>query len=347
MKIEQIDRNFLVKSDIARPGITYFSVMDPPFTVHGLIREGEKWVRMPSCVAEQVNPGVKDLNACTAGGRVRFKTSSPYIAIAVKYNVMMKMPHFAFTGSIGFDLYTDGVYAGSYINGGDDREFESVIDLYTREERTITIHFPLYSGVDELFIGLEAGCSLEKAPDYAIPEPVVFYGSSITQGACASRPGTCSDNLLSRLLDCEHVNLGFSGSARGESAMAEYLSGLKMRAFVLDYDYNAPSPEHLLATHEPLFRRVRAAQPELPVIMLSRPKYHLAEGEEERVSIIRQTYEHALADGDKNVYFLPGPSLIEPRMIETATVDNCHPNDSGFVCMAYAVKPVLEKIFHS
>ena len=114
-------------------------------------------------------------------------------------------------------------------------------------------------------------------------------------------------------------------------------------AFVLDYDHNAETPEDLAATHEPFFRTVRQAQPTLPVVMLSRPKYILTPEEEQRRQIVRRTYENALASGDHNVYFLDGPALMALAENE-GTVDNCHPNDLGFYSMAAALFPVLSRI---
>ncbi|MCQ2456006.1 MAG: SGNH/GDSL hydrolase family protein [Clostridia bacterium] len=343
MKIEKIDGNFKVESTIKREGIRFFDAKEKPFRICGLMREDDRYVRMPGEVAARVNDGVKDLNSCTAGGRVRFVTDSPYVAIAVKYNVMYRMPHCANTGGIGFDLYADDLYAGTFIPGDSDT-LESVVDLPDKGTHTMTIHFPLYGGVDELFIGLKEGSVLLPPPDYRTEKPVVFYGSSITQGGCASRPGNAYDNIISRILSCEHVNLGFSGSARGEKEIAEYIASLDMSAFIFDYDHNAPNPEHLEKTHEPMFKVIRKAHPDLPVIMLSRPNYHLDGNGIRRMEIIRKTYENAVAAGDKNVYFIPGPDLIEERIRECATVDGGHPNDSGFVSMAYAVERVLKNV---
>ena len=341
--IEQIDKNFALPQDAARPGLQYRNVTEVPFTVHGLLREDGKFVRLPRTVAEATSSGVAELNVCTAGGRVRFVTDSPYVAIYVKYNLILRMAHMTRSGSVGFDLYADDIYRGSYITTGKKDTFEAVVDLPEGGLHIITVHFPLYSGVDELYIGTAEGCTLEQAPDYAVARPVVYYGSSITQGGCASRPGNCYQNILSRLLDCDHVNLGFSGSAKGEDAMAQYIAGLDMGAFVLDYDNNSEL-EELTERHEAFFRTIRARQPETPVLMLSRPKYHLDAEEQTRLAVVRRTYENAVAAGDKNVYFIPGPDLIEERVREIATVDGDHPNDSGFVSMAYAMKPVLEKM---
>jgi len=146
------------------------------------------------------------------------------------------------------------------------------------------------------------------------------------------------------LLDVDFINLGFSGSARGEDAITDYINTLDMSVFVMDYDHNAPNVEHLEATHGKMFRKIRDKHPQLPIILLTRPKVHLEEHEKQRVEIVEKTYRNAIAVGDQNVYLIKGSDLIRAEMIETATVDNCHPNDSGFVSMAYALYNVMKDI---
>ncbi|MBQ3141389.1 MAG: SGNH/GDSL hydrolase family protein [Clostridia bacterium] len=352
MDITKVDKNFIVEERFQRDGLTFFDAEQAPFRIHGLLREGDCFRRLPQALADATNEGVAWLNAHTAGGRVRFATDSPYIAIHAELGDLGKMTHMPFTGSIGFDLYTGTRYLGTYIPPNVDitGTLNGVVDVYKlmpSGEREYTINFPLYSGVKKLYIGLKEGCSLKAAPDYSVAKPVVYYGSSITQGGCASRPGTAYPGIITRELDCDHLNLGFSGSARGEDCMAEYIAGLEMSAFVYDYDHNAPSPEHLQATHERMFRTVRAAQPELPIIMLPRPKFYLDADEQQRIAIVRQTYDNAVAAGDRNVYHIAHDVLLEPRVRESALVDNTHPTDAGFVSMAYAVMDVLRPILDS
>ena len=126
--------------------------------------------------------------------------------------------------------------------------------------------------------------------------------------------------------------------------MTDYIASLDMRAFVMDYDHNAPSVAHLEATHEPMFQRIRKLHPELPIILMTRPKVRLLDEEEERLAVVRRTYENALAAGDCRVWLLTGRDLISPDARETATVDDCHPNDSGFASMADALENILRAI---
>jgi hypothetical protein len=259
--------------------------------------------------------------------------------------------HMPLTGIAGFDMYVNdgGKYtvAKTFVPHHSFKDsYESVYDFEgERRERDITLNFPLYNDVYELYIGLQDGCVLKPAPSYEKKDPLVFYGSSITQGGCASRPGNAYTSIVARRYDMDHINLGFSGSARGEQITAEYIAGLDMSVFVMDYDHNAPDNEHYEKTHEPFFKTVRAAKPNLPIVIMTRPKYkeRLSASEWKRCDIARRTYENAVAAGDKNVYFIPGYELMEEAGHD-GCVDMTHPTDYGFFSMAKRVCEELDKI---
>ena len=344
MDISSIDKNFVVETTIEKEDIRFYSADDAPFRIYGLIRENGKYRRMPEAAAKGVSKGVHRLHACPAGGRIRFATDSTYVAIHVKMGRIFQMPHFALTGTTGFDLYADGRFIKTFTPPLDVTDgYESVLDIKGKRLREITIDFPLFSEVTELFIGLQKDAVIKEPCPYENEKPVVYYGSSITQGACASRPGRTYQSVLSRALHYDFVNLGFSGSAKGEDEMTEYIKTLDMSLFVYDYDYNAPTSEHLAATHEKMFLGVREAHPNVPVLILSRPRFYPSAEEEERLRIIRATYENALARGDKNVYFIDGKTLAA-LCEDDGTVDGCHPTDFGFASMVNAILPVMKQI---
>lgn len=344
MQIQALDKNFVVSAPDAAQTV-YFDVARPPFTVHGLLRDAQGYYRVPHALAAETNIGVQWLNLNTAGGRVRFQTDADRVVLRAAMRSVTRMPHFAFTGSAGFDLYADDVYRGTFVPPEELKDgYTSELDLGTGGMREITVHFPLYSGVTRLELGLPAGSILRQASAYRITAPVVYYGSSITQGGCASRPGNAYQNILSRLLSCDHLNLGFSGSAKGERCMAAYIAGLSMSAFVLDYDHNAPDPAYLEATHAAFFRTVRDKQPALPIILLSRPQPNPNEDDLLRRDVVKRTWETAKQSGDQNVFFLDGTEMLRLFGGDSGTVDNCHPNDLGFYCMAKALEPVLRAV---
>lgn len=343
--ISKIDKNFKVNTNINKEDIKFYDARVAPFRVYGVFYEDGKFRRMPEEVAKTVTTGVLYLHANTAGGRVRFKTNSQYVAINTKMTCITHMDHFPLCGSAGFDLYADGVYKKTFRPPYDIMDgYESIIEFDSAKMREITINFPLYSDVCELCIGLARDAEIHAPTPYRVEKPIVYYGSSVTQGGCASRPGMAYQALISREIDTDFINLGFSGNARAEDEMCNYIKTLDMSAFVMDYDYNSPSVEHLESTHEKMFLAIREAQPNLPIVLLSAPIAVLDETYKARREIIRRTYTSALARGDKNVYFIDGPTLMSICGTE-GTVDSVHPTDLGFFSMAKAIINVLKEIF--
>ncbi|MBQ6893934.1 MAG: hypothetical protein IJN40_00390 [Clostridia bacterium] len=341
--ISKIDKNFEVKTNITKEDIKFYNVEEAPFKIYGVFRENGKYRRMPESVAKSVSEGVYALHSNTAGGRVRFVTDSAYVAIHAVMDGIGKMPHFPLTGSAGFDLYADNRYVKTYAPPFNIEDgYEGIIAFEDNAPRDITINFPLYSNVKKLYVGLKDDAVLSESKAYKNEKPVVYYGSSITQGGCASRPGMTYQSIVSRSFDYDYVNLGFSGNAKAEDEIIDYIKNLDMSVFVYDYDHNAPNIEHLKNTHEKMFKAIREKQPLIPIIIMSRPKHFLTEEEKIRRSIIETTYLNAVSFGDKNVYFIDGEALTS-MCKDSGTVDNCHPTDFGFASMAAALTDVMRR----
>ena len=211
----------------------------------------------------------------------------------------------------------------------------------------ITINFPTYSNVESVAIGIAENATIEPPKPYSIETPFLYYGNSITQGGCCSRPGNQYQGYIERAFDANYVNLGFSGNGKGEPRMADYIAEQEMSLLVMDYDHNAPNAEWLEKTHEPFFLRIREKHPDLPVIMMSSPNLsHGIEAHEKRTAIVEKTYLNAIERGDKNVYFIHGIDLFSAvKDRDACTVDGCHPNDLGFYSMAQILMEKIEKIF--
>lgn len=342
--ISEIDTNFKIDTKIEKEGIRFFDCLDKMFKLYGVFFENGKFRRMPENVAKSVSEGVYLLHTNTAGGRVRFRTDSKYVAVsAVIPSYGERMPHITFCGSSGFDLYVGTEYEGTFMPPWTTVDsYESIIEFKTAEMRDITINFPLYNDVEKLYIGLDKNASVEEAEPYKYDTPVVYYGSSITQGGCASRAGTSYQGFISRRFNCDYVNLGFSGNAKAEDEIADYIKNLDMKLFVYDYDHNAPSAEHLEKTHARMFQTIRKANPTLPIIMMARPKFEPDENEMIRKEIVKKTYTDAVAAGDKNVYYIDGKELVSYCGNE-GTVDRVHPTDFGFASMAKILGDFIEK----
>lgn len=349
-EITKVDKNFQVDSEIDKTGYRFYSVDEEPFKIYGVFREGDRYYRIPTSVSRSVSEGVDTLNKHTTGGRVRFVTDSQRFAIKVKLINPDPGPNMSRMGCAGLDLYDGKTYAGSFVppTNMPNSAYEARKTVEPSKERLVTVNLPIYCGVKELYIGLDEGATLKPAPDYTYEKPVVFYGSSITHGGCASRPGATYEAWISRALDTNFINLGFSGNAKAEDAIAEYIAGLDMSVFVYDYDHNAKDADYLRKTHERMFLTVREKNPDLPIIIISAPVTEapcagLNRWFDGRREVIRETYERAIARGDKNVYYIPGNSFFDAVGNEF-TCDHCHPTDLGFYFMAEKITPVIREI---
>ena len=327
-----------IEAENQKENAVYASAEQSPFKIYGVFRENDGvFHRMPLSVAKKVSPGVEYLSTNTAGGRIKFRTDSPFVSVYVVLGHYDDRDHFTKLGCCGMDVYDGVEYKGSCRPGPKHLDtYHATVEL-GKGEHEVTINMPLYSDVREVYIGLADGSVVSEPREYkfAKARPVVFYGSSITQGGCASRPGMSYQAILERELDFDYINLGFSGNAKAEDVMIEYLAGLDMSVFVCDYDHNAPTPEHLEATHEKLFLAVRKAHPDIPIIFMSRPSGTC----KVRRGIIENTYNNALQRGDERVYIVKPTELNK----KNGTVDGCHPTDLGFYFMANDLSPILKR----
>lgn len=338
-----------VQTELNEEGLTFYNSLEPPFRIYGLDPTAdEAFRRLNSETAAATSESVYHLSRQTSGLRLRFKTNSPYVAIQAHYSFVQRFSHMPLLGTAGFDLYLNRDGHSRYINSFMPPvelvdQYEQIIYLGSAEERDLTINFPLYAAVTGLYIGVDEGAEIRTADPYHFEKPVVYYGSSITHGACASRPGNAYPSLISRALDTNFINLGFSGAAKAEEAIADHISNLDMSVFVYDYDHNAPTPAYLEETHEPLFLKLREKQADLPVIFVSRPDFYLEKPEDLlRRDIIYRTYHNALTAGDRNVYFIDGSQLFNGAFADDCTVDTCHPNDLGFFRMAEVIGAMVK-----
>jgi len=334
MDISQIDKNFEICSPIP-DDIEWHSIREDAFTLYGLIDCGDNgFRRLPEEISKAIGPELDNLSRETSGGRIRFKTDSINVAIRVSFEFASLMSHMAFVNAGGFDLYENtafgSTFRGSYrppCNGKPAYAF----NLWAGQGmKDLTINFPSYGSPLSVEIGIQKGSRLEKTDGYKNCDPIVFYGSSITQGGCASRPGLTYANYISRRFNMDYYNFGFSGNGKGEESVVRYMASLPMSVFVSDYDHNAPSFEHLEETHYRMYEIIREAHPNIPYFMISKPDFdNDPNGAPRRRDIIYNSYLKAREKGDRNVYFIDGKRIFEGNDRADCTIDGCHPNDLG------------------
>ena len=350
-----VDKNMIVNDTIGDEAVTWYDVRQAPFSLHGLYQPLTEPIfhRVPFDVAAATSEGVEKLAQESAGGRVRFSTDSPYIAVRAKYRVVGRSSHLTLVSTSGFDLYIDGDFGSRFV-----KEFRMPYDMtdyyeqivYLEQEtlRSYTINLPVHAVVESLEIGLKPGAMLTEAQPYRDIKPVVFYGSSIVHGTAASRPGSIYPCVISRALNVDFYNLGFSGQAKGEPVLARWMAALPMSVFVCDYDHNAPTVEHLQATHYPMYEIIREKNPDLPYIMITRPNYWTSIRTQadvlKRRDVVMSSYLKARQAGDEYVYFIDGMSFFtEPHQYDFS-MDGVHPNDAGFLRMADSIGTVIRHI---
>ena len=358
------DKNMVVAEEQLDDKYTWYDVRKASVDVYGFDHEGEELLsqRIPCKIAENVSQGVFHQSGFAAGGRVRFWTDSMSIAIQVEFANGNHPTCLCACAAHGLDLYLADengreTFLHAFRPTKNDMHHQTLQSSVNMREALVrmgetngaflTLNLPLFMEVKKLYIGLEKGSQLSYGKKYRNDKPVIFYGSSITHGAAASRPGNTYEAFISQKYNLNYVNLGFAGNAKGECEMAKYIADRDMQVFVCDYDHNAPTVEYLMKTHYAFYEIIREKQPDIPYIMVSRPDFqkHLYDSIKRR-EVVRTSYEKAREKGDKNVYFIDGETLLAGEYHMSCTVDGTHPNDLGFYRMADVIGKVLAEVMH-
>ena len=306
--------------------------------------------RLPSSAEGKVTDAVWNLSRDSAGMMARFKTSSS--AISVHYKVrksQLGMPHMPATGVSGIDLYArdnDGKWKWVQVTKPATQEVQTdIIQGVEPGVREYAAYLPLYNGMEFLKIGVEKGASFEGLAPRG--KPIVFYGTSITHGACASRPGMVHTNIFGRKLDMPIVNLGFSGNGRMDQAVGEFLIQLDAAVFVIDCLPNM-QPADVTAKCEPLVKQLRAAKPNTPIVLVEDRRFtndwitpKKRQFHTDNHAALRKAYDSLVAQGIEKLFYINGDSLYGDDT-EGAT-DASHANDLGFMRQADVFEPVLRK----
>ena len=333
----EVDKNLIVETVFPdTEDVKFHNARNAPFELYNLYGEQDEiYRRLPKEVAEATSAGVNKLAKESAGVRVRFSTDSLYILIKAKMPVIGRNSHMTLLMSAGFDLYEDTPTGSRFVKSfmppyKMEDGYEQIVRFGSRKMRYFTINFPLHSVVSDFYIGLQEDAQIGAGQPYKNKKPIITG---------ASRPGLAYSNIISRKLDMDIVNLGFSGNAKAELPIMNYLASLDMCLFVYDYDHNAPNPEYLRETHKRGFDIIRAAYPDIPIILITRPNAATNPSKvEERKKVVIDTYRAALDAGDKNVYYIDGESFfLGVDGEDDFVIDGVHPNDMGYYLMAEGI----------
>lgn len=337
----------------------WINARDPRFTLSGLhwhAENGGTFSRLPLRADNTLRREVRDLGRHLSGGRLRFLSNTTEMTVRVTHSMDPFMFNMARVGKAGLDLYVGEpgsmkIWGTTYWTDPKELHYEhSFFTGLAPEEREFTLYLPLYNDLADLEIGLSEGATITAPTPFTLPKPVVFYGSSITQGGCATRPANTYVNILGRKLNLDVVNLGFSGNGMGEPEVAALLAEIDAACYVLDFHINIMTVEGLREVYLPFYETLRAAHPTTPIVMMSqiyttreRIEPQWAQKRIDQTAVIREAFAEALRRGDRNVHYLDGTWLIGPEA-DGAFVDGVHPNDHGFFMMADGLEPVLRDL---
>ncbi len=308
--------------------------------------------RFPAKAEATLRKAVWDLSRHSAGMVARFTTDSPLVKVRYQLSSpRLAMNHMPATGVSGVDLYAK-------TEGGEMRWVNVSRPTQTSVEATLAnginslpesglrefaLYFPLYNGVEKLEVGIQKSSKLKPMP--ARKKPIVFYGTSIMHGACASRPGMSISSILGRRLNRPVVNLGFSGNGKMEIPVADLIGELEPAVIAIDC---LPNMNGKLVSERavPFVERLRKYHPEIPILlvedraMTNSVFYQRSKDfHKQNRANLKAAYQLLLAAGENNVFYLSGQELLGTDG-EGAT-DGSHPSDLGMVRYADAYEPVL------
>lgn len=307
--------------------------------------------RLPKNVTTNVNGGVRSMKHHTAGMQFRFSTDSKKLHFKwIPYFPGLSMDHMPSTGMSGIDVYRqtpDGKWL--YVKTGRiwDAKKGGSLTIPWEPGTPCIVNLPLYNGIRSFALGIDENAAVKALParKSGVVKPVVFYGTSITHGGCCSRPGLAFPSIMGRKIDVPIVNLGFSGSGQGEFEMSEHIAAVDASCYVIDCLSNMTMAQ-MKARYENFVRNIRAKRPGVPIVIAESCDVYCGGGPSAKIkkarnAFARMVYEKLVAEGERELYFLP--SKVQMTDDFEGTVDGSHPNDWGMMYMADAFGDIVKK----
>ena len=311
------------------------------------------WDRFPSKAEGVVRDHVWNLSSQSAGILLKFKTDAAEVhARWTLTSDRLALPHMPATGVSSVDLYVHDGTRWRWAHTPKPSEKVNETRLVRGMDpvmRDWMLYLPLYNGVESISIGVPDGSVIEPMPDRPAGElPILFYGTSITQGGCASRPGMCHVAIVGRTLNREVINLGFSGNGTMDIEIADLMAEIDAAIYVIDCLPNLQA-DRVRERAVPLVKRLRSLRPDTPILLVEDRTYsdaHVNKGRATRNAKSRAALQEAMhtlhEEGLSDIYYLEGDRLLAPD--GESTVDGSHPTDLGFRQQADAFIEVLQPI---
>jgi hypothetical protein len=296
---------------------------------------------------------VAELSNNSAGISISFQTNSKSIKVKWVLGKYMNIWNMTPVAINGLDMYGWKNQRWQYVASArpvSDTNSAVIVGNLDGNMNTFRLYLPLYSELKSIEIGVDPGAVIKKAGNEFVPKrKVVIYGSSITQGASASRPGMAYPSIIGRDMNVETFNLGFSGSGKMEIEMANILGKMDADVYILDCVPN-PSPKQIHERAVPFVKRLRQLKPNVPIILVESilredGNWNTVKGNYVRNQNkeFRQAYEQLIAEKIQNLYYISNKDLIGND--HEATVDGTHFTDLGFTRFAKHMEDMLQTIF--
>ena len=347
-EIAKFDPNMAVANGVVTNGARWIDGRDLPLEGRVFTDVARFYDRLPSNVTAKVNGGVRSLKSHSAGMQFRFATDSKRLTMKwVPLNGNFSMDHMPSTGVSGIDIYRYDSASGKwrYVKTGRITNAKGgEVTIGWTPGTPCLVNLPLYNGIRSFKLGIDENATVTPLPPRAsgVNKPVVFYGTSITHGGCCSRPGLSFVNIVGRDLDVPVVNLGFSGSGQMELEMSEHLARIDASCYVLDCIWNM-NDKMVKSRYEPFLRNLRRHRPETPIVMAEWCDV-FGKGKDARDASMKALYEKLVAEGWKNLIYLPKDNMFSAD--GEGTVDGCHPNDLGMRTLADAFGGAVREALH-
>ena len=334
-------------SAVVTNGVKWIDGRHLPLEGRAFADTEEYYDRLPADVTTNVNGGVRSMKHHTAGMQFRFSTNSRKLTFRWKpYSASLAMDHMPSTGVSGIDVYRfdKEKHRWHYVQTGRiyNAEKGGSLTLSWKPSDACLVNLPLYNGVKSFTLGIDPDAEVTALGPRSsgIDRPVVFYGTSITHGGCCSRPGMAFPSIVGRDLDVPIVNLGFSGSGWMEPEMSEHLARIDASCYVLDCLWNmdlksGPGRDErsVECNYERFIRNLRKKRPDVPIVMAEQCDVYM-NGPNDKDRYIRSLYERLVAEGWKNLVYLPKSGMYSGD--GEGCVDGVHPNDWGMMSLAAA-----------
>lgn len=353
MRIKLLLVGLLLALTVANAQMVYHDAAAFPLLGKATESTITRYERLPDSLQNISRKPLWELGRNSAGLAVRFRSNST--CIAAKWEVLnnFSMNHMTPTGIKGLDLYC--LQNGKWIFAGSGRpqgkiNTATIVNNMLPEDREYLLYLSLYDGVTSLAIGVDSLSEISQ-PVVDLPvrtKPIVFYGTSILQGGCASRPGMAHTNILERKLNRECINLGFSGNALLDLEIADVIAGVDASLFVLDFLPNA-TVEQMNERAEKFYSIIRKKHPDAPILFIEDPIFthspfdkRIAKEVKDKNETIHAIFQSLENRGEKNIYFLSSKDIIGHD--GEATVDGIHFTDLGFMRYAEVLYPMITKL---